>query len=422
MLAHTPFGSSSFKIVAKGLVELHQLIAAGQDDSSEAEAVRDALDAPLKALNATEKIRAQWLSEDLYSISESSPGAVDPINPLDNYLLNEADQAIKNGYLDRALELLRQLNKHVSPSLLSYHRGAIWEKAGNYDVATAFFKHASECAPEQVTYQAKYTHALETSDPASAWEIAQAVLNDAENRSPILVAQAGHICFNKTRIASYAESAKLCRTLVPILQHNMGRLEQDQHTAGHDSAYCLTVYLLGLCHEFLGHSSDAETVYSRGLQVKPDDDRLLVARGSLLYGTSPLAITDLEQATRLGSPLVWPYLFLAHHYLETRHFKKCQKMCETGLNKTASATTKSQLHEWRAISLAELGASEELIRAAFEESVRMDPSNEIAKRNQAAFEALLSGQHSRPRSEWEQESAAAVRQIGLIERRYTFAA
>ena len=35
------------------------------------ELIRDPLDAPLKALNRTEKERAQWLSEDLYSVSES---------------------------------------------------------------------------------------------------------------------------------------------------------------------------------------------------------------------------------------------------------------------------------------------------------------------------------------------------------------
>ncbi|MGO9115170.1 MAG: hypothetical protein ACLP9L_38655 [Thermoguttaceae bacterium] len=70
MVVHPAFGSPSFKLVAKGLVELHRLIKAGHDDSPEAESVRDALNAPLKALNATEKARAQWLSEDLYSVSE----------------------------------------------------------------------------------------------------------------------------------------------------------------------------------------------------------------------------------------------------------------------------------------------------------------------------------------------------------------
>ena len=55
-----------------------------------------------------------------------------------------------------------------------------------------------------------------------------------------------------------------------------------------------------------------------------------VARGILLYGSSPCAVTDFEQAVTLGSPVVWPYLFLARHYLITNRFEQCRSMCERG--------------------------------------------------------------------------------------------
>ena len=61
-------------------------------------------------------------------------------------------------------------------------------------------------------------------------------------------------------------------------------------------------------------------------------------------------------------------------------------------------------------------------RAAFEAAVRLDPSNELARRNQEAFEASLRVSRIRPTSGWEQKSVAAVRQFGLAERRYSFAA
>ena len=94
MIAHPTFGSPSFKLVAKGLVELHRLIKDGQDDSPEAESVRDALDAPLKALNRTEKERAQLLSEDLYSVSEPPTATTqDEMNPQAQQQLIEADEA-----------------------------------------------------------------------------------------------------------------------------------------------------------------------------------------------------------------------------------------------------------------------------------------------------------------------------------------
>jgi tetratricopeptide (TPR) repeat protein len=424
MVAHPPFGSSSFRLVAKGLVELHRLITADKNDSPEAEAVRDALDAPLKALNPTEKARAQWLSEDLYSASsEPNAGIVQKqMTPQAQRQLNEALQARQNREWDKALELLRQWEEYVLPAQLSYLRGSVWFEAGSFTVAAAFYQHASECDPENANYKAIYMHSLEKSHPPSAGKIAKEVLANEENWAPVVVARAADIRIHETRDTSDAESAKVRRELVGTLERNLARLEQDQHAASRTSAYAMTAGLLGFCHEFLENSGAAVTYYSRGLQVKPNEDGLLVARGILLYGTSPRAITDLERAARLGSPVVWPYLFLAHHYLATSRFEQSRAMCETGLKMHASDTAKSQLEEWRAIAQAELGFPPDAVRAAFETAVRLDPSNELAKRNQDAFEASLRVPHARPHSIWEQESEATVRQFGLAERRYSFAA
>src|SRR5262249_25640748 len=143
MIRQSMFGSPSFKLVAKGLVALHRLIKEGKDDSSEAESIRDALDAPLKALNASERERAQWLSEDLYSISEPHAGTtLKEMNLQAQQQLNEALEARQSREWDRALALLRQWREYISPALLSYLRGSIWLEAGNAHVAAAFYAHA----------------------------------------------------------------------------------------------------------------------------------------------------------------------------------------------------------------------------------------------------------------------------------------
>ena len=140
--------SPSFRLVAKGLVALHRLIKEGKDESTEAEAVRDALDAPLKALSRTEAQLAQWLSEDLYSVSEpSAEGAQGEINPHLQQELNEASAARESGEWDRALVLLRRWREHIPPALLSYMRGQIWAEAGHPEAAAMFFGHASESDP-----------------------------------------------------------------------------------------------------------------------------------------------------------------------------------------------------------------------------------------------------------------------------------
>ena len=65
--------SPSYLTVVRGIREMHRLIAAGQEDSPAAEALRDATDRPWQALTEVERKRASGLSEDLYSIMEGPP-------------------------------------------------------------------------------------------------------------------------------------------------------------------------------------------------------------------------------------------------------------------------------------------------------------------------------------------------------------
>ena len=219
MVGHPPFGSPSFRLVAKGLVELHQLIKDGQDDAPAAESVRDALDAPLKALNPVEKERAQWLSEDLYSVSEPPAATTQKeMSPQAQQQLNEANEARQSQEWDRALALLRQWREYISPALLSYLRGRIWEDAGYPAVAAAFFGHASESDPATANYRALYLVALAESDPQAAGKLARDVLVNPEKFAPLVVAEAVNIRFSEARYASDAEAAQLYRQLISILE------------------------------------------------------------------------------------------------------------------------------------------------------------------------------------------------------------
>lgn len=425
MVVHSSFGSPSFQLVAKGLVALHRLIKAGKDDSSEAEAIRDAMDAPLKTLNRIEKERAQWLSEDLYSVSEPPATTTQKeMNAQAQQQFYEAIEARRGREWDRALTLLRRWREHTSPALLSLQRGLIWLEAGNPDVAIVFFRYASESDPSNAMYQASYLHALAESDPDAAAKLAEKVLADDNKYAPAVVARAaGILRSNEARTVSDAGSAQLYRRLISILERNKARIEKDEDAAGRVLAFAMTIGLLGFCHEFLGNTGAAVSCYSLGLQVNPNNDALFTARGILQYGTSPRAISDFEQAVELRCPVVWPYLFLAHHCLGTSQFEQSRAMCEAGLKMNGSDSAKSQLEEWRAIAQAELGFPPELVRAAFESAIRLDPSNELAKRNRDLFEASLRAPRVRPTlSNWEQKSVAAIRNLGLAERRYSLAA
>ena len=348
MIAHPPFGSSSFKLVAKGLIALHQMGKDGKDDSPEADSVRDAMDAPWNALNKTEVERAQWLSEDLYSVSEPpSASTQKEMNPQAQQQLNEAIEARQRREWDRSLALLRRWREYISPALLSYIRGRIWEETGYPAVAAAFFGHASESDPANANYRALYMEALAQFDPEAAGKLARQVLLDHENFAPVVVAEAANIRFSETRYTSDAESARLYRELIPMLERNLARIEEGGGTASRAPEYELTAGKLGICHELLGNSGVAVDYFSRGLQANPNNDGLLAARGILQYGATTRAIADFEQAVRLESTVIWPYLFLAHHYLATSRFEQCRLMCETGLRMRGSDAAKSQLDRHR---------------------------------------------------------------------------
>ena len=170
MAPHIPFGSKSFAQVAKGLVAIHAMIRAGTDELPEAESIRDSLDAPYRVLTPTERDRAQWLSEDLYSIGDPPDvGTLKELNPEAQQQLAEAIEARQNREWDRALLMLRQAQKSLAPALLSYQRGTIWLESGHPHVAAEFFRHASECDPANAKYRATYLDADKVADLTSPY-------------------------------------------------------------------------------------------------------------------------------------------------------------------------------------------------------------------------------------------------------------
>ena len=79
MMAAKPLTMNpNYLAMVRGTRELHQLIAADQEDSAEADAIRDATNGPWQALSEVERNRVRNLSEDLYSLVDPPPvlGAV----------------------------------------------------------------------------------------------------------------------------------------------------------------------------------------------------------------------------------------------------------------------------------------------------------------------------------------------------------
>jgi hypothetical protein len=169
----------------------------------------------------------------------------------------------------------------------------------------------------------------------------------------------------------------------------------------------------------LGQNETAIESYNDGLVVSPNNDALLVARGIHRYGDDPGAVTDFLNAVRLGTSLIWPYIFLAHYYVTSGQFENCRRMCEQGLTKPGSNTVRSELAEWLAISQSELGYPTNVVRASFDSAIEYDPSNERARRNLAAFESAT---QPIPASVYETRNSRDIRTSSLADRKLRRAA
>jgi len=411
--------SPSYLAVSRGVRELHRLVLSGLDESPAADAIRDATDSPWEALSEVERRRASGLSDDLYSISDPPDEGPRQLNPQAQARLADAFVARERGQWDRALELLRRWGRYVPPALVSHLRGSIWLDAGDPETAALFYEHAAGLEPENGNYLALYLHTLDLIDPAEAHRRAAAIIGRDEAYPAVAVTYAADIMLKATGTTPEADSVAEYRRLIPILERTSMKIEAGDESGVDPSAYATAIGLLGFCHEFLGDNQTATQCYSRGLQVDPNNDGLLAARGILLYGASHRAITDFEQAIKLDCPLVWPYFLLAHHYLICDRFEECRAMCERAARMPASDSVRSELTEWKAISQAELGFPAEMVRAVFEESLRLDPSNDRARRNFMGFEEAI--QSAQPKL-WLTPRAAVVRASGLAARRLARAA
>lgn len=411
--------SPDYLAVVRGVRELHKMTVTDQDESLEADAIRDAADGPWEGLSETERNRVRGLSADLYSISDPPSTEPRPMNPQAQAKLTEAIEARARGEWDRALELLRRWSKYMDPAVLSYVRGWIWTEAGDPETAVLFLEHAARFDPKNGTYLAAFLHILDEVDHSEAKTRAEEVIQHADNHPAAAVVRAAHIMLPNSRPASEGEAVPMLRRLIPVLERSLSCNEIADDGGGNRVVYSEAIWLLGLCHQHLGENQKAIDYYSRGLHTDPCNIALLVARGAARYGASSLAVTDFELAIQYGSMDVSPYYFLAHHYLISRDFEKCRVMCDRASRMPGTDSLKSELAEWSAISKAELGFPPDLVRTAFEDAIRLDPSNDRARSNLAVFEEAVRPVHS---TNWQLRSAAAVRTSGLSAWRYSPAA
>jgi tetratricopeptide (TPR) repeat protein len=276
-----------------------------------------------------------------------------------------------------------------------------------------FYRHAAELEPGNASYARLYLNALGISNPNEALTIAQRILANAERHHPGLVVTAGAKQLESLRDVDDRDAEPAYTELSQILETALARLRSgESQDSAQASTQAMALALLGFCRDHLGDAEGDLRCYDVGLTAFPSNDALLVARGILRYGIdTPAAVLDFQRALQAGSPVVWPYFFLAHHFLVSSRARECLTTCERALRIHASNAVRANLYEWVAISRSELDFPPSEVRTAFEEAIRLDPANERIRKNYRAFEDSLR-RHAPDLRAWEKPDSADVRAYG----------
>jgi hypothetical protein len=129
------------------LLRLHDLIAAGKGDDSEADAIRDQMDGPWRALTEAEQERLGGLSEDLYALAEKNTRSTKLSSHDRRAWGQEFRVAFESREWDRALALLRRPPDDVPADHLAFFQADCWEHMGCPEVALRFMRSATRLDP-----------------------------------------------------------------------------------------------------------------------------------------------------------------------------------------------------------------------------------------------------------------------------------
>jgi tetratricopeptide (TPR) repeat protein len=138
------------------LVELHALIAAGRNQSSQARELRHLMEKAEPQLSEEEVVRLNALSSDLSMIHDreiSDPDVVARVPAHEAPRL--IDSAYRSGKWDDVLELLRAGVSHLwRADQIAYVRSRAYEGLGEFAPAVAFMDEAARRAPGSSNYRA----------------------------------------------------------------------------------------------------------------------------------------------------------------------------------------------------------------------------------------------------------------------------
>lgn len=376
------------------LKKLHQMLGRGEGDSDEADALRDEMDRSARELSHEEMKRLKGLSADLYMLQDDEIYA--PIEPGEDRSARDVEHlqaAVTEAWARRdvvaTLELLRKGPTRLTPDQLAYIRARAYEELGHLDTALLFMFYAAERNPEDSNYKWMFLNLLDRLEQRDElFQRASEYIQDAASSTELRVYAAG-LLFRLTRRMSLEQAAPVFALVIERLEAALPLLENSSQLLVPD----LPAYgqlTLGFCYQRSGQLEDALKAFDQAMHSAQLRGSALVARGGLMLATSnpEKALTDFEEAIASDTPLVVPYLYLAHYALTHGDYERCLVLCDRARNKTRDTRLQAVVLQWEAIARIELGAPMEQVGRAFEVALTLDPLNLEIRHNFELFQQM----------------------------------
>jgi tetratricopeptide (TPR) repeat protein len=380
----------------KLLHELHQLMAQGKGDSPEADLIRDEMDRPWRELSEEEIARLNGLSADLYMLQGDE--VFEPLSEAER-TRERLGPALKEANDRRdwqeVLALLRKGPQFLSPDQIAVIRAEAYKELGHLDTALMFIDYAAKFEPHTVLYNWKATEVLLKLGRFHEARVRTDEQLESKDLVPVLLIQSASSMVAAARHSPKEEASSLYQQAIKLLRHV---LPDTLPVPGLSPSTIAFGYgLLGHCYELLDQPENALKAYDSALAADPDDPLVLVSRGFLrLEANVPGADSDLERAVARNTPVITPYIYLAHQALTQGRYEQCVELCNRILALTDDPSLQATALQWIAISRSELRDPPELVRQYLVMALSLAPLNEAIQQSLEYFDHVI---RSRTRSD-----------------------
>jgi tetratricopeptide (TPR) repeat protein len=385
MTTATTTAENAFHRCAQLLQELHHLIAAGQDDSDEAEEFRAKMDPFWDAMTEVERERIGGLSEDLYILEEGGAKQITMSSDERTRWVEEARDVLPGIFdeqdVDAALKFLRRPAPNNIPRyVIPFLQARCWERLGAGELSLLFMKEAERLDPRQAVCVLLLLERLGRTEEAA--DCAKRIIENPRSSAEELF-QAAAALLRPDRARPNLQR------IVPILERSLKVFRttpKEERELPDGDRHIVT--MLGFCHQELGNVKTAVQLFDYGLARYPGDAILLYFRGLALIDIDfSRALADLRKVIQVGFRSIWPYYFVAWDGLRKGNFAETWRLCLLGIEQPGgSKREQAQLHEWLGIAMAKLGQPIEWTLHHLGQAEILDPGNERIRHNRAIAE------------------------------------